>query len=142
MKKLPNKPSTLIRLAIADLEKIEKNSDYSIDMYDWHVSSDQTHNGLCAVCLAGSVIACSLGKPSFKTVFPSHFPKKISRKLFALNEFREGYIKDGLRDFGISESKISCLRNKQVDVIDYQDNPKQFKKQMRYIAYNLKRAGL
>ena len=54
MSELPDKPSELIRLALADLRKCEADPRYLIDMAQWHrpVTSE-----LCHVCLAGAVMA-------------------------------------------------------------------------------------
>lgn len=95
---LPDKPSELIKLALNDLEKAEKSSDYVIDMSQWKSLSKNT--GKCSVCLAGSVMAGTLQVPVWMEV---HDPEVINGlsdsdifKLMALDEFRQGYIEGGL----------------------------------------------
>lgn len=53
----PTTASAIIRLAINDLTKVEKNKNYKIDMTEWHLKFE---NGPCYVCLAGSVMANTL----------------------------------------------------------------------------------
>ena len=59
---LPKPPSTasgLIRTALADLELAESpGSGYDIDMQIWH---EPRHMAGCTVCLAGSVMAYTIG---------------------------------------------------------------------------------
>lgn len=59
--KLPEKPSELLKLAMLDLEKVEADPRYRVDMGEWHKP-----NGRCSVCLAGSVMAKTLGLPPNK----------------------------------------------------------------------------
>lgn len=51
---LPKKQSALIRLAVRDAKVIKQNKKYILNMSHWH---QPTNNGICEVCLAGSVIA-------------------------------------------------------------------------------------
>ena len=54
MKKLPNKPSELLKVALTDLELVEGDSKYRVDMRNWHTPQ---YDKTCEVCLAGSVMA-------------------------------------------------------------------------------------
>ena len=56
--KLPSVPSALIRLALADLAKVEADPQYVVDMNEWHMPHE---DGLCHVGLAGAVMAGSVG---------------------------------------------------------------------------------
>ena len=90
--KLPNKPSSLIKLALADLKKVERSKKYIVDMGAWHKA-----NGVCSVDLAGSVMAQTLNVPINMTVMPEAFDDDTENKLQALNDFRIGFIEGGLR---------------------------------------------
>jgi hypothetical protein len=94
---LPDKPSELLTLALADLESVESDPRYVIDMDLWH----KPYRDRCAVCLAGAVIARTMGESPRVMLTVADFPEAISPKLFALNDFRMGYISLALSDLGI-----------------------------------------
>jgi hypothetical protein len=56
--KLPDKLSDLIRLAVKDAQTVAKLPGYKLDMRMWHQPKD---DDTCNVCLAGSVMANTLG---------------------------------------------------------------------------------
>jgi hypothetical protein len=91
--KLPKKLSELIRLALTDLRKVERNKNYKVDMNTWH-----TPNGVCRVCLAGAVMAGTLGADPTTVAAPSYYGRD-SGKLAALDEVRCGYLEDAIRAF-------------------------------------------
>jgi hypothetical protein len=136
--KLPDKPSALIRLAIKDLEAVEKNPAYRIDMGAWH----EPYDGKCSVCLAGAVIAQTCKIKNDRYIYPNRdvFGKSTTNKLMALDDFREGSVYGGLTGCGVAEER--ALKFKDWNVVSYIDHPKEFKSQMRRMATNLKRAGL
>lgn len=90
--KLPDKPSELCRVALADLAKCRQDPRYIIDMMQWHEPYDEDH---CVVCLAGSVMAQTFNVPIDEECRPNQFGVD-RRKLHALDEFREGLIAFGL----------------------------------------------
>lgn len=94
---LPDKPSALIRLALDDLEKVEKDGRYRVDMTQWHGGWRPERDIPCRVCLAGAVMAKTLGTNLRASIVPrdSH----DGYKLRSLNDFREGRIEDGLHWF-------------------------------------------
>ena len=131
---LPNKPSELIDLALADLELCEKDEEYQIDMevyYDRSISSK-----VCQVCLAGAVMAQSLERYS-TTLFPSSFDCDTSNKLSALDMFRKGSLRTGLRCLSIEPIDTSG-----VHITPYEDNSVQFKRDMWNLARFLERTGI
>ena len=90
MKNLPDLPSELIRVALADLKKVEQMPDeFTVNMAEWVVySCDQ-----CSVCLAGAVMTQSLGSNQQNGMdVPSCYDPTIADKLSALNYFRIGEI--------------------------------------------------
>jgi hypothetical protein len=134
--KLPSIPSELIRLAIADLEKIEKNPKYAIYMGDWHAVDSYT--GKCEVCLAGSVMACTLGVSPNIDSDACEFGDDVSAKLYALNDFRTGQIGAAFWSMGI---EIPDGLEDQ-DIVSYDSDPKEFKRQMLAMADMLESKGL
>lgn len=67
---LDERPSDLLRRAVRDAETCEADRTYRIEMRCWHTPSP---DGRTAVCLAGSVIAQSLGVPADTRCDPAHF---------------------------------------------------------------------
>ncbi len=132
---LPSKPSELINLALNDLEAVEVDSRYRVNMNNWHLPIEE----ICEVCLAGSVIAKSFNRPSVISVFPQHIGKDRS-KLYAINEFRGGNIYLGLSHLGL-DRYIDKFKY-HVDVSYYEDSPSQFKADMRDMARQFEKAGL
>ena len=136
---LPNKPSELIRLALHDLELCEKDKRYLIDMDDWHINDT---SDLCCVCLAGSVMAKSLKANFYATLGPEIYNKSTKLKLFALDDFRTGDIRDGV------EILFRITKNSQVDlppdrdICDYDKDPNKFKRDMRKLANEFESVGL
>jgi len=113
--KLPDKMSELIRVAIVDLEKVEKLSEvYRINMSRWHVADDDSDDGKvrCSVCLAGAVMAQTLGADATQSFRPGSFNE--SCKLNAIEDFRTGDISAAARFMGIlgNDSGYSAYRNK------------------------------
>lgn len=76
----------LLALAIGDFEQVLADDRYSIDMSVWHVPDE----GLCHVCLAGSMIASRLSAEPDDTWLPECFPKPIAWRLATLNQLRVG----------------------------------------------------
>ncbi len=108
MKELPEKPSELIRVALADLEKCEDDPELVIDMGDWVVPTPLSGFSLCEVCLAGAVMVKSLDCDTGRRwtphdLEPEGYRNSVSGKLFALNDFRMGAVHNGLRYCGIED---------------------------------------
>ena len=91
---LPDKLSALIRVAEADLTKIEHDDRYCVSMDDdWHTAvmplvSLGNSMRKCHVCLAGAVMCRRLGITQDGT--PDDFPKRTQDKLYALDYIRAG----------------------------------------------------
>lgn len=140
MTKLPNKPSELIRLAIADLTKVERSAAYRVDMGHYHEPVELTDpvQYVCAVCFAGAVMAKTLDASKRDRVTPDCFDRDTAHKLHALNEFRTGLVRSGLCMMGIRyiDSPV------QVPVAVYKYDRNQFKQDMRLMASELEAIGL
>jgi len=138
--KLPRKMSALITIALADLAKVERSKKYEVIMGTWHDPS-RFGDRVCAVCLAGAVMAKTLGADPSLQIYPERFPENESA-LCALDELREGdalsaAIKLGL---GVGAERKACRLSRHV--APYRDNPKKFRADMRKLARELKTVGL
>lgn len=102
--KLPDKPSKLILIALEDLEKVEGDSRYVIDMGNWHITP--MAGDKCHVCFAGSVMAMRDGLKEWEMAIPHSFLRQDERKLTALNAFRIGMVGNGLASMGIDSSRF------------------------------------
>lgn len=141
MKTLPDKASELIRLAIDDLEKTEKDDRYKINMTRWHVPDYEDYK-VCSVCLAGAVMAQSLDANPYEWVSPSVYQIDVALKLKALNYLRYmvGYcLEDGLALLDQTMPENLVLPDNPVE---YEKDPGLFKQQMRDLASELERCGL
>lgn len=97
MKKLPDKLSDLIVLALHDLALCAKDKRYKIDMNRFH--SIDGHSGICSICLAGAVMVKSLDVPIHKfigsmEIIEKNFKSKDEQKIWALDSIRRGQLHD------------------------------------------------
>lgn len=130
MKMLPSKPSKLIKLALKDLELVEKDPNYKVDMDQWHMPNRITQH--CQVCLAGSIMAKTLKTPLSMSVIPSDMGIYNNNKLRALDCFRGGFISAGMEEMRFSLHPLDS--DIKVEVTPYELNPINFKKDMLKIA--------
>jgi hypothetical protein len=144
-KSLPNKPSKLIRVALKDLRLVERSKTYDIDMGVYHSPKVDSNTGqdieVCRVCFAGSVIAKTFKADPGLVLGPGSpiFDKITSKKLMALDRFREGKIVDA---FELMKIKIPLLMIKEnVDITSYYDDPTKFKKELSKLADDLEHLG-
>lgn len=135
---LPDKPSELIRVALADLRKVEAMPDvYRVDMSYWHHPRD----GKCSVCFAGAVMAqtIKLDVDAHVSAYDDRFDIETENKLEALNSFREGAVGDGLSYLGrYSDWHGEYYR----DVTPYSDDREAFHCDMQTLASDLEAVGL
>jgi len=135
--KLPDKMSELIRVAIVDLEKVENLPEkYKVNMDIWHATLDQDE--FCSVCLAGSVMAQTLGAKSTDNIRPYYSHLNV-KKLIALNALRAGYVDSASRHMQYDKA-LNSLRFDR-GITDYHTNAEQFKKEMLKLADDLQEAG-
>lgn len=130
-------PSRIIEMALEDLEAVERTPGYVIDMDVWH---DPTSDGRCAVCFAGAVIAHRIGTPKDVLFECMDCSDALQDRFFALNAFRSGNIRYGLELMRIEDAPATVPQRMQV--VEYEDNPTQFKSDMRALAETLRSAGL
>jgi hypothetical protein len=147
MKKLPDKLSDLIEVAVKDLEAVEQDPHYVVNMDTWHRAEAQEfrigqqvfEKEPCTVCLAGAVMAKTLEVPRYWSKNPVDFRGENSTedKLIALDLVRRGFIDGALRQLGhvIDDAPYEF-------VPDYRNNSDEFKIRLRIIAQRLKGMGL
>ena len=131
---LPDKLSALIRVAVADLEKCERDENYIVDMDYWHIY----RNNKCLVCLAGAVMAKSCNIPTTMDCSPFSFTiiRSEANKLSALDSVRIGDIQEALGLFDI-EHNCDFYR----DVTEYSRSPEKFKSELLTLADELEEYG-
>lgn len=152
--KLPDTLSGLIRVALADLRKVEARADiYRIDMSEWHTGTRTLDRSprKCAVCLAGAVMAFSLDAPYSEFRTPSYYVEgadgeNIMNKLSAINDLRDGCVVNahdvltgGLippdEDILDIDKQFICM------VPPYEEDPEEFHSQMEELAAALEAVG-
>lgn len=139
---LPNKPSELITVALDDLRRCEEDARYAINMWaTWHAPSfqnDGSATDVCYVCMAGAVMAQTLGEDIDTNIFPSSYDTGLQNKLSAIDELRCGNISLALMSLELSPSAIPDR-----DIVSYREETvDQFHKQMHAFAQDLKEVGL
>ena len=137
--------SALIRLGLEDLAKCEESSSYVVLMSKWHRGGGFGNAEPCSVCLAGSVMAQSLGVEFWEEAAPGDFDGATRNKLHALDDFRCGYVLAGLMSFYDPE-EIPSDRTfdswSDWTVPRYRDDPKQWRSAMNELADYLEGEGL
>lgn len=121
---LPSKLSDLLALALNDLKAVEADPNYTVDMKNWH----RPDKDVCAVCLAGAVMAKSLGVARDNSSNPDFFGKDVGLKLLDLDSLRCGVVPNDMR----------LSRN----VHSYRENPQAWREDMVKLHTDLVEAGL
>tara|TARA_B100002049_G_scaffold229961_1_gene206248 strand:+ start:156 stop:578 length:423 start_codon:yes stop_codon:yes gene_type:complete len=134
---LPNLPSDVIEVALADLEFVEADPRYRIDMSTWHEPLSGNH---CAVCFAGAVMAKTLKSPVGSDKHPGNFSGRTAKRLGALDDFRCGEVADGLMNFGV-EWTPELASEWDFRPTPYAVDPEEFKADMRDLAKRLRAKG-
>lgn len=136
--RLPGKPSELIELALRDLAAVEADPRYVVDMLSWHSPLGTTET--CAVCLAGAVMARSLGVDRRMGSNPECFrDDDVTAKLMALDAFRRGNVSTALGFMQLRPPPTDAWFR---SIVPYEIDPELFKEGMRDLAATLERAGL
>lgn len=130
----PKRMSEAIRMAVADLEAVEKLPQYRIDMGAWH---EPAPDGLCEVCFAGAVMARTHKLPQHRYSSGFDIAGWDWNCVFdALNELRKGGVASAAQSMGV---KIPSFH--KMDVTSYDENPEQFKADMLRTASFLEAEG-
>lgn len=96
LKKAAKKPSSLIKLAVADIKACAADPSYKVDMRSWH----EPYNGKCHVCFAGAVLAQHTPvtpnyteTPNSVFGFTGLYPDDaLNRRVRGLNSLRVGHL--------------------------------------------------
>lgn len=139
---LPDLPSELLKVAMDDFEKVERDSRYVISMASWHKPRSKNQSGVeCAVCFAGAVMAETCKMPTDEIFDPTWEEEdKNNRKFRALNLFRIGQVRNGLWLLGSKYVPSNAPRDRHI--VNYDADSQTFKDQMRLLAQELREAGL
>ena len=103
MKALPDKLSDLFTVAVNDLEKIQKDNKYKINMPTWH--SYNKRNEICYVCMAGAVMAKTLG-----------YDRKRTYRFFEIEGIENRNKLDRIDDFRKFDFRDTFIGNQ--DILD------------------------
>ena len=89
---LPDTLTELLEVAIADGRSLIGNENYRFFSGDWHraIVDSETYTCKNYVCLAGAVMAGTLGTNHLYDCLPREFPKSVSRKLVCIDDMRTG----------------------------------------------------
>lgn len=136
-KTLPKKPSALLSLALGDFDKVKRRKGYQIDMGAWH--SYQDYGDICEVCLAGAVMACSLGEVRTNSCHPKSLLESPRRQLLALDWLREGHVASAF--YRLEMPFPSAKLPADVAVAEYEANPVQWRRDMSKLVKRLQEAG-
>ncbi|KKL08211.1 hypothetical protein LCGC14_2578130 [marine sediment metagenome] len=160
--KIPGKPSDLIKLAVDDMIAIERRTRYRIVMCDWHCPEGDAGAGtdVCEVCFAGSIMARRTKEAGHRTCLTnSSFSADDSNKFIALDSFRRGDIRDGLRRIVPREFYVKGEGGVWIDSVmlktfgndhwnwgdfvyaSYNNDRRQFIRCMRFLIRKFKAAG-
>lgn len=135
--KLPSKPSALIRVALADMAKVQRSKRYRFNMGAWHEPGAKT----CQVCAAGAVIAKTLKIDPENVASPHDFDSDTFEKLVALDQFRIGNVAGALSDLGVLWGTIDRVEP-SVRIVGGSRKPAAVRKRLFQIARDLEREGL
>lgn len=140
--KLPKTLPELIRVAVRDLEAAEQSIMYHVDMYSWHEpKTGLDHITRCHVCLAGAVIAKSLGMAVTKHVYPEDIGGDDAYALRALDDIRSGDVTAAYNQMGHVRVPFNLrLFNHPAHPGAYEEDPEAFKRNLNKLADRLERA--
>ena len=141
------RPSALIRVGLADLAQVEEDPRYRVDFAVWHRPRGwRPWDGgtVCLVCMAGSMMAMSLGADPAQECKPRHYPEPIRSRLEAIDDFRAGQAGEALATMGIDprayEATVWSIEDAWT--ADYEDDRGVWAAQMERMARVLERAEL
>ena len=130
------KLSTALKQALVDLRWVERNKRrFEVNMCDWYVPAEPGYSERCAVCLAGAHMAKTVDGP--RPLGPGDFDRETADMYRAIDCLRTGDVSSALHHIGKSPRE-------DLDrfVVDYEDNPKLWWKQMRQLVRALEKARL
>lgn len=136
-RQLPRVMSELIVLGLDDLRKVEQSKLYRVNMGDWH----RPIGDKCVVCLAGAVMAETLGTPIDSYEEPWDRDDGNVDQLLALDSLRIGDVCTAARELELPLDTPAAAGEFDRDIANYHDDKEAFHKQMRQLADDLREAG-
>lgn len=161
--KAPEKLSQAIFMALNDLALVENDKRYFVNMSFWHTPAggdmEIVADDVCAVCLAGAVLAKTCKVSSAAYISPYDLSSEWRRSLLAVDRVRIGNVAAALQTFMGNVDIYDC--NEICDPygdsfiggdlsypdsrfpapVDYKKDPQLFKEQMLEIACMLEVGG-
>ena len=145
---LPTKLSELIALSLFDLEQVEKNDKYTVNMSYWY----WPHAHTCFVCLGGSVLVNRFnfteeslhGSMMLASVIDLHIAESDTNALYALNYIRQGQLALALSQLGFDmpESTDEHKLWPHMSITPHHENAQRFKTDLAKLATKLAIYGL
>lgn len=132
--------SAVIRAALDDLAKVEVDPAYRVDMSAWH----EPIEGQCHVCLAGAVMAVTMGLRTECPIVDPHVDADalpadgVADRLMALDAVMRGRITDALIWAGSAWPQGACWPT----VTPYEADPAAFRRDLLAVAAALEAEGL
>ena len=142
---LPKTPSALIRAALRDLRECEDDNRYVVDMEEWHRPVHYCGREVCHVCLAGAVLAQTLGAPRERRILDYDLEQygRVEDGLRALDCFRLGEISAGLEMLNFDLSALDAQWTQYARESEYyESDPEPFHARMNSLANYLESCGL
>ena len=130
-------PSELLRCALTDLMRCNNDPLYNIEMGSWH-SPHTGGSNQCDVCLAGSVMAQSLGANAVHWLMPANYKGEVQAPLLALDSMRMGSVGAAFHQLGLNPEQG---RNFSCGITPWEISPTNFLVQMFQLADDLDAAG-
>jgi len=145
--RLPNKLGKMLTKALDDLEWVEKNPKFKVNMKTF--ARRLNKSGVCEVCLGGTQLIDGLPNDPINlcdgdSVF-SVVSKSLARKMFALDNLRQGLVGEAIAELENPDPKETVFgdgHELDCDVADYHNNPELWKAQMRLLAVKLEQANI
>lgn len=148
-KGLPNKLSEIIEVALKDLESLENDKNYCIDMQEYYSFDSDLKQ--CQVCLAGCILAREFELPLDYEFSICNVDTFVYNKLNMLDDVRQGsfrsaiYVSLGSVDSGraIAERVNGLIKEEVGGLWDtYRESPRTFKENLKIAVKILKENGL
>ena len=95
------KLSSLLRQAVEDAQAIQDTPGYRLDMEAWHIIQD----GTCLVCMAGAVMARTLGRP-LEEMFTPASDETTTHAMWAINGMRQGAFLEAAGYVGLDRKRL------------------------------------
>ena len=152
METLPDTLHGLLRVGLDDLRLCEADPGYTVDMNHWHLPSKLMKPGTCLVCVAGAVMAKTLGVPpdwyaddtGRRHVKDKRrgeaWPEEVRYRSAALDCLREGDVVKAAQDLGLDYPLGLARLNRAV--CPYEDDREVWWEDVEQLYIDLKREGL